>query len=105
MSSTPPPPSLQARIDALARRDRLLAVGFTAAMWVVLAFVLVVAGAVAPTGGILVALVVSALLLGGFNTASMIALVRRYAANTDLVYRPDIENLDRQRHERAHRRS
>jgi len=95
------PTTLQMRIDALARRDRLLAVAFTVFMWAAIVFVLVVACSVAPTAGIIVALVVSALLLGLFNTASMLALVRRYAANKDLVYRPDIENLDHMRRERA----
>jgi hypothetical protein len=92
---------LDARIDALARRDRLLAVTFTVFMWAVLVFVFIVAAAVAPAAGIIVALAGSLLLLGLFNTASMLALVRRYAENKDLVYRPDIENLDRMRHQRA----
>ena len=91
---------IESRIDILARRDRVLAVTFTVLMWVVLVFVLVVATTAAPSPGIIVALVASLLLLGLFNTASMIALVRRYAANKDLVYRPDIVNLDRMRHER-----
>lgn len=97
--------SVDVRIDALMRRDRLQAVAFTAAMWAVLLFVLVVAAAAAPSAGITAALVGSLLLLGLFNTASMVALVRRYARNKDLVYRPDIENLDRMRleHDRARR--
>lgn len=100
MPSTPSPSTVDARIGALARRDRMQAVAFTVAMWAVLLFVLVVAAAVAPTPGITVALVGALLLLGLFNTASMLALIRRYAQNKDLVYRPDIENLDRMRHER-----
>jgi hypothetical protein len=98
-------PTIQSRIDALARRDRLLAVIFTGCMWVAILFVLLVAAAVAPTAGIVVALVVSGVLLGLFNTASMVALVRRYAANKDLVYRPDIENLDHMHRARAAGRS
>jgi hypothetical protein len=97
--------SIESRIVALARRDRLLAVTFTVLMWVVLVFVLVVASAVAPSPGIVVALVVSLLLLGGFNTASMLALVRRYAADKDLIYRPDIVTLDRIRSERERGRA
>jgi Cu/Ag efflux pump CusA len=96
---------IEARIDVLARRDRLLAVTSTVLMWVVLVFVLIVASAVAPTAGIVVALVGSMLLLGLINTASMVALVRRYAANKDVIYRPDIVNLDRMRHERAQRKA
>ncbi|WP_214366826.1 hypothetical protein [Pseudonocardia sp. H11422] len=95
------PSPIESRIDALARRDRLLAVTCTVFLWAVLVFVLVVASAAAPTAGITGALVGSLVLLGLFNTASMLALVRRYAANKDLIYRPDIQNLDRMRHERA----
>jgi hypothetical protein len=95
------PSPIDARIDALARRDRLLAVTFTVFMWAVLVFVFIVAASVAPAPGIIVALIGSLLLLGLFNTASMLALVRRYAENKGLVYRPDIENLDRMRHQRG----
>ncbi len=93
--------TVEHRIDALARRDRVLAITFTVLMWIVLGFVFVVSNAVAPSAGISTALLVSVIALGSFNTASMIALMRRYAANKDLVYRPDIENLDRLRAERA----
>lgn len=92
---------IESRIDALARRDRILAVTFTVLMWAVLVFVLVVASAVVPSPAITVALVTAFLLLGLFNTASMLALLRRYAENKDLIYRPDIVNADRMRHERA----
>lgn len=85
----------------LARRDRVLAVTFTVLMWLVLGFVSIVSLAVAPSAGIAVALLVSVAVLGGFNTASIVALVRSYAANKDLIYRPDIENLDRMRAERV----
>ncbi|WP_037062541.1 hypothetical protein [Pseudonocardia acaciae] len=97
-------PTVESRIESLARRDQLLAVCFTVFMWVVLVFALVVATAVAPTPGITIALVISMLLLGGFNTASILAMVRRHAATRDLVYRPDIDNLDKLRQQRAARR-
>jgi hypothetical protein len=41
------------------------------------------------------------LALGGLNTASALALVRRYRLAQDQVYRPDIENLDAKRAARA----
>lgn len=96
--------TLEARIDTLVRRDRLLAVAFTVAMWAVLVFVSVAAVYTAPSGGVALALVVAAAVLGGFNTASMFALIRRYRLAKDQVYRPDIENLDRKRAESARRR-
>ena len=89
--------SLDERIAVLLRRDRLLALGATVAMWVVLAFVLVAAAPTVPSTGLFVVLAVALVLLGGLNTASAAALIRRYRLARDQVYRPDIENLDAQR--------
>ena len=89
--------TLEARIDSLLRRDRILAVAFAVAMWVVLIFVCVVALTTSPGPSISVALVVAALLLGGFNTASVAAMVRRYRLSRESVYGPDIEFADRLR--------
>jgi hypothetical protein len=89
--------TLEARIDGLLRRDRILAVAFAVAMWVVLVFVCAVALTTSPSPSISVALVVAALLLGGFNTASVVAMVRRYRLSKEAVYGPDIEFADRLR--------
>jgi hypothetical protein len=91
----------EARIDALARRDRLLAVVFTALMWLVLLFVFVVCATMVPNTAIAVVLLVAAILLGAFNTASIIGMVRGYAANKEFVYREDILNLDRAKAQKA----
>jgi hypothetical protein len=92
---------LEIRIDRLARRDRMVAIGFTILMWLVLAFLCAVASAVAPSGLITTVLVCAVLALGVFNTASVVAMLRRYATDRDTIYRPDIENLDRMREPRA----
>jgi len=89
--------TLEARIDSLLRRDRILAVAFAVTMWVVLAFVGTVAVTTSPSPGVSVALVVAALLLGGFNTASVAAMIRRYRLSRQSVYGPDIEFADRLR--------
>ncbi|GEL23449.1 hypothetical protein PSU4_24030 [Pseudonocardia sulfidoxydans NBRC 16205] len=91
------PASLDSRMAALARRDRILAITFTVLMWVVLVFVFFAATSVAPTPAITVVLAVATLLLGVFNTASLLALLTRYAANRDLIYRPDVMHLDQLR--------
>ncbi|RTL70363.1 MAG: hypothetical protein EKK42_02325 [Pseudonocardiaceae bacterium] len=91
------PASLDSRMAALARRDRILAITFTLLMWVVLVFVFFAATSVAPTPAITVVLAVATLLLGLFNTASLLALLKRYAANRDLIYRPDVMHLDQLR--------
>jgi hypothetical protein len=92
---------LAERIAALVRRDRLLAVGSTVAMWVVLVFVFLVSAPSVPGPALVVVLGLAMLALGGLNTASALALVRRYRLAQDQVYRPDIENLDAKRALRA----
>lgn len=97
------PPSLESRIAVLARRDRVLAISFTLLMWLVLAFLFVTASAVAPHPSIIVVLAVATLLLGLFNTASVLALLRRYAESRELIYRPDVLRLDLMRAQRESR--
>ncbi len=89
--------TLEARIDGLLRRDRILAVAFVVAMWAVLVYVCAVAVTTSPTPGVSVALIVAAILLGGFNTASVAAMVRRYRLSKESVYGPDVEFSDRLR--------
>jgi hypothetical protein len=93
--------TLDERIAALVRRDRLLAVGSTVAMWVVLVFVFLASAPSVPGPALVVVLGLAMLALGGLNTASALALVRRYRLAQDQVYRPDIENLDAKRAARA----
>ncbi|TCK21789.1 hypothetical protein [Pseudonocardia endophytica] len=97
--------TFEARIDSLLRRDRILAVAFAVAMWVVLVFVCAVALTTSPSPSISVALVVAAILLGGFNTASVAAMVRRYRLSKESVYGPDIEFSDRLREARQQARN
>lgn len=92
--------SLDDRIAVLVRRDRLLALGSTVAMWAALVFVLVAAAPAVPGTTLFVVLTVAMIVLGGLNTASAAALIRRYRAAREQVYRPDIENLDARRAER-----
>ncbi len=97
--------TLEARIDSLLRRDRILAVAFVVAMWAVLVFVCAVALTTSPSPGVSVALVVAGVLLGGFNTASVVAMVRRYRLSREAVYGPDIEFSDRLRAEKLQLRA
>lgn len=93
--------SLDDRIAALLRRDRLLAIGSTAAMWIALVFVFLVSAPSVPGPALVVVLGLAMLALGGLNTASALALIRRYRLAREQVYRPDIENLDAKRAARA----
>jgi hypothetical protein len=96
-------PSLESRIAVLARRDRVLAITFTLLMWLVLAFLFVTASAVAPHPSIIAVLAVATLLLGLFNTASVLALLRCYAESRELIYRPDVLRLELMRSQRESR--
>jgi hypothetical protein len=89
--------SIGERIEAMARSDKLTAVIFTVAMWVVLIFTFVAVYRVTPTSEVAVALAASLVLLGGFNTASMVAMIRGYAKDKDFIYLEDILNLDKQK--------
>lgn len=95
--------TLEDRIDRLFRRDRLLALTFTAAMWLALVLVFVRAAGVLTDPAIVVVLGVAMVLLGGLNTASTIALIGRYRAARESVYRSDVEFSDRRRALRAER--
>lgn len=95
MEEEPVDKSIAARIDAMARSDKITAVVFTVAMWVVLIFTFFTVYRIAPTSEIAVVLAVALIFLGGFNTASMIAMIRGYAKDKDFIYLEDILNLDR----------
>jgi hypothetical protein len=89
--------SIGERIEAMARSDKVTAVIFTVAMWIVLIFTFFAVYRIAPTAEVAVVLGVALTLLGGFNTASMIAMIQGFAKDKDFIYREDILNLDRNR--------
>ena len=96
--------SMGSRIDAMASRDKMIAVVFTVAMWVVLLFTYFAVRSSVPSSAVSVALILSLLILGVFNTASMVAMIRSYSKDKDFIYREDILNLDRNRRQKeAHR--
>ena len=89
--------SMESRIKSMARRDQLAAVIFTAVMWIVLLFAYFAIRPAVPTAGISIVLAVALLVLGSFNTASMLAMIKRYADQKDVIHREDILNLDKNR--------
>jgi hypothetical protein len=96
--------SMESRIDAMASRDKIIAVVFTVTMWVVLLFTYFAVRPSVPSSAVSVALILSLLVLGVFNTASMVAMIRSYSKDKDFIYREDILNLDRNRRQKeAHR--
>ncbi len=92
--------SMGSRIDTMASRDKMIAAGFTVAMWVVLLFTYFAVRPSVPSAAVSVALILSLLVLGVFNTASMVAMIRSYAKDKDFIYREDILNLDKNRRQK-----
>ncbi len=92
--------SMESRIAAMASRDKMIAVVFTVAMWVVLLFTYFAVSPSVPSAAVSVALILSLLVLGVVNTASMVAMIRSYSKDKDFIYREDILNLDRNRRQK-----
>lgn len=92
--------SMRSRIDTMASRDKMIAVGFTVAMWIVLLFTYFAVRPSVPSTAVSVALILSLLVLGVFNTASMVAMIRSYSKDKDFIYREDILNLDKNRRQK-----
>ncbi len=89
--------SMDSRINSMARRDQVTAVVFVVLLWITLIFVYLAIRQVIPTAGASIVLLISLIVLGIFNTASMIALIRHYSEDKDFIYRRDILHLDENR--------
>ena len=86
--------TLQERIDTMLKRDVAVGISFAAAMWLTLLFVFVVTARVVEDRGVVLVLLGSALVLGVFNTLSLLSLVSRYRNERQHVYGEDIAHLD-----------
>jgi hypothetical protein len=84
---------VSAQLEGMLKRDRLMAMGFVAAMLVALPFVLIAVWNDVPSNGIRVVLVVSCAVVLVYNVASIVALVSNYRRDRDFVYRRDVAHL------------
>lgn len=91
--------SMQARIDAMFRRDKLWAFGFVVVLWAVLAFVFFSINPLIPDNTMRVVIAVAAVILGLFNTASILAMISHYSHDKNFIYELDIRHLDEARHQ------
>jgi hypothetical protein len=86
--------SLETRIDAMYAKDRLAATILIVVLWATVFFVmLAVRGFIADPTIELVCWIGAGLLLL-FNTASILAMIRHYAADKQHIYAVDIKHLD-----------
>jgi hypothetical protein len=84
---------VQAQMQSMLDRDRLMAYGFVIAMLIVLPFILVAVWNDVPSTGVKVVLLASCAVVLLYNVASMVALVRNYRRDRDFVYRRDVAHL------------
>jgi len=94
-------PDLQTRMDALMRVDTAWAVGFVVALWAAYLYVFVQVLPHAKEPGVTAVLVIFGLLVGLFNTVSVVAMVRQYRKDQTYIYALDIRHDDANRAAKA----
>jgi len=85
---------LNQRIEAMYRGDVRGAWAFVAVLWIVVLFVLFMSWPHIPDSGVRIVCLIAAAAVLIFNTASVGAMVRNYAADKDFIYGLDIKHLD-----------
>ncbi len=89
--------SLRSRIDSMLSRDRAMAWIFVVLLWVTIGFVYFATDQFITDNTLRVVLIIGALLILIFNTASMLAMIKHYQADRDHIYGLDIKHLDENR--------
>ncbi len=88
---------LNQRIEAMYRSDVRGAWAFVAVLWIVVLFVLFMSWPHIPDSGVRIVSLLAAAAVLIFNTASIAAMVKNYAADKDFIYGLDIKTLDESR--------
>ncbi|MFO1122378.1 MAG: hypothetical protein U1F47_08675 [Hyphomicrobiales bacterium] len=92
---------LNQRVEAMYRSDVRGALVFIILLWVVVLFVLGMSWPHIPDSGVRVVALLSAAAVLVFNTASIVAMLRNYAADKDFIYGLDIKMLDEARRQKG----
>lgn len=88
---------LNQRIEAMYQADRRGAWLFVLALWVTIIFVLVMSWPYIPDTGVRAVVLIAAVALLIFNTASVGAMLRHYAEDKKFIYSLDLHHLDEMR--------
>ena len=88
---------LNQRIEAMYRSDVRGAWAFVAVLWIVILFVLFMSWPHIPDSGVRIVSLLAAAAVLIFNTASIAAMVKNYAADKDFIYGLAIKMLDEAR--------
>ena len=89
--------ALPSRIDAMLSRDRIMAWIFVVLLWITIGFVYLATDQFITDWTLRAVLIIGALLILIFNTASMLAMIKHYQADRDHIYGLDIKHLDENR--------
>jgi hypothetical protein len=88
---------LDQRIEAMYRSDVRGALAFVVALWVAVLFVLAMSWPHIPDGNVRIVVLLAAAAVLIFNTASIAAMLKNYAADKQFIYGLDIKMLDESR--------
>lgn len=85
---------LNQRIEAMHKRDVLVAWAFVIGLWFAVIFVAVATWNLAPDGQARTILLIGGAIVLVFNTAAILAMLRHYREDRDFMYGIDIKFLD-----------
>jgi hypothetical protein len=88
---------LNQRIEAMHRRDVLVAWAFVIGLWCAMIFVAIATWDLAPTSGARTLLLIGGAIVLIFNTAAILAMLRHYREDRDFMYGLDIKFSDEAR--------
>jgi hypothetical protein len=92
---------LDQRIEAMHRRDVLVAWAFVIGLWLAMLFVAYATWNLAPSSGARTLLLIGGAIVLVFNTAAILAMLRHYREDRDFMYGLDIKFLDEARGRRG----
>ena len=85
---------LNQRIEAMHRRDVLVAWAFVIGLWCAVVFVAIATWNLAPSSSARTLLLIGGAIILIFNTAAILAMLRHYREDRDFMYGLDIKFLD-----------
>ena len=88
---------LNKRIEAMHKRDVLMAWAFVVGLWCAMIFVAIATWDLAPSGGARILLLIGGAIVLVLNTAAILAMLRHYREDRDFMYGLDIKFSDEAR--------
>ena len=88
---------LSQRIEAMHKRDVLVAWAFVVGLWFAVIFVAIATWNLAPNSTARTLLLIGGAIVLIFNTAAILAMLRHYREDRDFMYGLDIKFLDEAR--------